>query len=420
MAFRIGDFVERGWLDTSVKGAITGEFWLAGRPDPIRLDLQGYPHADLAGTLLSFTNPNASAHENALSLDAEQKGVAGDITAARKARDIEQRREDGSIPIINVLYLEWFSERNGRVVIEAGHYELRTHGPSVWQLTDADEIKRQEWVGEGMLWFMNRICEIADQRTEQTEESPEDPMDEFAWERLLKDSDKRTEEYGRLLEKYADHPDRERLIAREMGWDHLEDLMDADARGLFGSSTGEEECSCGSDTDEEDSESWGDLEDDFDLNDMLDPEREGVDWVRTEQGRIYHPICLQAMSIYEALFQDIKGRGLLEVTEPADPVTEKLQDMVISVRILSIKLAGALNGLGYDRDLAFTAGMVVAQLKRAMSHFNEAIWHIDGLSTLNPEFNSFLDPARKRLFTLREQMLGQMQRFRGYIQSDRF
>src|SRR5256714_9111863 len=42
--------------------------------------------------------------------------------------------------------------------------------------------------------------------------------DEYDWERFLRQQDQRTEKYMELLEKYIDDPQRDEIIAREMGW----------------------------------------------------------------------------------------------------------------------------------------------------------------------------------------------------------
>src|SRR4029077_8371320 len=55
------------------------------------------------------------------------------------------------------------------------------------------------------------------------EPEPGRPWDEYDWERFLQQQDRKTDEYLRLLEKYADHPDRDAIVAKEMGWDELED-----------------------------------------------------------------------------------------------------------------------------------------------------------------------------------------------------
>jgi hypothetical protein len=47
---------------------------------------------------------------------------------------------------------------------------------------------------------------------------PEQIWDEYDWERFLQQQDQRTEKYMELLEKYIDDPNRDEIIAREMGW----------------------------------------------------------------------------------------------------------------------------------------------------------------------------------------------------------
>src|SRR5439155_22663366 len=50
---------------------------------------------------------------------------------------------------------------------------------------------------------------------------PERAWDEYEWERFLQQQDQKTEKYMELLEKYLDHPQRDQIIAREMGWTQL-------------------------------------------------------------------------------------------------------------------------------------------------------------------------------------------------------
>jgi len=86
--------------------------------------------------------------------------------------------------------------------------------------------------------------------------------DEYQWERFLQQQDRNTEKYFGLLEKYIDHPDRDKIIAREMGWESFDEGRDAEwdeeAETLC-----EEELSQEDDEDEEeddDEESDGDFE----------------------------------------------------------------------------------------------------------------------------------------------------------------
>jgi hypothetical protein len=60
------------------------------------------------------------------------------------------------------------------------------------------------------------------------DEQPERVWDEYQWERFLQQQDRKTEHYMELLEKYMDHPDRDQIIAREMGWNHLLDGAEED------------------------------------------------------------------------------------------------------------------------------------------------------------------------------------------------
>ncbi|MEO6054884.1 MAG: hypothetical protein ABIP97_12815 [Chthoniobacterales bacterium] len=46
----------------------------------------------------------------------------------------------------------------------------------------------------------------------------EGAWDEYEWERFLRQQDQNTEKYLGLLDKYMDHPERDQIIAREMGW----------------------------------------------------------------------------------------------------------------------------------------------------------------------------------------------------------
>jgi hypothetical protein len=149
MAFRIHDSVVCGEIDNRVRGIVRGKVWLENRAEPVTLELKGNAHRDLAGCLLTFTNPlKRVVHPHLDSLNPMQRGVAGDLTAARKARvfdlpfeeacDMLKRKQNPPEHLANTLYLEWFSEANGRVVIESADYNLTISEPS-WQLSPEDE-----------------------------------------------------------------------------------------------------------------------------------------------------------------------------------------------------------------------------------------------------------------------------------------
>ena len=140
MAFRIHDSVVRGEIDNRVKGIVRGKIWVEGRVEPVVLELKGNAWPDLAGCLLTFTNPQERIpHQHLDSLHPIQRGSIGDLTASRKVRvfdvpleqafEMIRRKEKPPEHLANSLYLEWYSEANGRVVIESADYEVTMSAP---------------------------------------------------------------------------------------------------------------------------------------------------------------------------------------------------------------------------------------------------------------------------------------------------
>src|SRR5207244_12107276 len=154
-----------------------------------------------------------------------KSGHTADITASLKVNRYDittdkvsamSRREE--IPpelMANAVYLEWFSERSGRVVIESADYRLQI-SEAAWRYTKEEIAERDRRIAEEQTPFAIAI----------TQDGETNEWDEVRYEQFLRESDALTEKYGRLLEKYADHPDSERIIAREMGWSWLEEALD--------------------------------------------------------------------------------------------------------------------------------------------------------------------------------------------------
>ena len=167
MAFRIHDSVVRGEIDSRIKGVVRGRIWVEGRAEPLLLELQGNAWPDLAGCLLTFTNPRRRiAHAHLESLHPPQSGSVGDLTASRKVRvfdvplpealDMIHRGEHPPERLANCLYLEWFSKSNGRVVIESADYELAISAPE-WRLTPEENAARARQAAAGMADFMGKL-----------------------------------------------------------------------------------------------------------------------------------------------------------------------------------------------------------------------------------------------------------------------
>jgi hypothetical protein len=159
MAWRIHDSVIRGQIDNRMKGVVRGKLWLHGLAQPVKLELCGNAGPDLAGCLLKFKNPAKTFPlRKRPTLSPLQRGRIGQLTASQKVRVFTVPDEEacammdrGEKPperVANALYLEWFSEGNGRVVIESAEYELEISAPE-WRLTPAEDKQRAADVESG-------------------------------------------------------------------------------------------------------------------------------------------------------------------------------------------------------------------------------------------------------------------------------
>ena len=405
MAWRIQDSVIRGEIDNRTKGVVRGRIWLQGIAEPIVLELTGNAHADLAGCLLRFENPlpPIPMRTNA-ELNPLQYGRIGDLTASRKVRVFDipfaeacammKRGEKPPEHIANSLYLEWFSETNGRVVIEGADWKVDISAPA-WRLTPDDEQQRAQDAADGLAGFMQKLTEAVEPQRHDDPEASED-WDEFDWETYLRESDARAAKYAELLEKYRDSPDAEERIDKEMGWDEesrQRRYEEAQARG-------EDVLS-----EEEMNASLAEAESNAQEPLVPDPHTEGVDWVRTGAEGIAHPLQHRCTESAMELWHACNERGL---TKGSDP---DLCDLLSEFQITGAKLAGALNRLAYGRGL-MEGGFIVACLKRALGHLHAAQAALAKVAPKNLVPEPALDHARRELFGIREGILALMKRFR--------
>lgn len=411
MAWRLHRSVIRGELDNTERNRITGRLWLMGRPEAVELDLEGNLLRDLAGCELSFVNPDP-VHGDDTDLHPVQVGMAGDMTASRKVRVIdnlteflEKRKENPGIdhPVVtrfaNALYLEWFSDYDGRVVVEATDFSISVSEPA-WSMTAEEETEQADANRDAFRAWLEHLSDM-DPDQPQPPVDYEQPLDEFEWEKLMRESDRKTERLGEVLEKYHGHPDSEKLIAREMGWTWLEEELEAQERGVY---EDDEEDDDPGDLDEED---FFDSADDFDWPEP-DPLKEGIDWVRDENGDVHHPLALRAMKLGLRLWHACDQLGVLN-----DARESVVQNMVVQVQICSAKLAGALNSLAYDDDQ--DRGFIVAALKRSVNYLHTALslsQQVESKQLLPPEV---LNDYREEMFRIREEITDLMKHYRGNI-----
>lgn len=219
----------------------------------------------------------------------------------------------------------------------------------------------------------------------------EKPMDEFEWEKFLKESDARTDKYMALFEKYKDHPDCEKLIAKEMGWEELERRLEEYEK-------------------EHPHESEAVEIDPSELDDLSElvpnPLTEGVDWIRDERGNVKHPLQQKMFELALDMWHHCNDRKLLG--ESGDP---DLHEMLFQAQTTGAKLAGALNSLAYREEP--DGGFIVAYLKRALSYLNHSLaaWRkVDQKKLVEADKMQWF---RNGLFEVREGILALMKRFRG-------
>jgi len=390
--------VVRGEIDNRVKGVVRGKIWFEGHPEPVALELKGNAWPDLAGCLLTFTNPRTRvAHHHLDSLHPMQRGTIGDLTASRKVRVFDipmpeaylmcKRGEKPPEHMANCLYLEWFSEANGRVVIESADYELNISAPE-WRLTAEEDAERAKQAAAGMDDFMRRLTEAIEQH-QRGQKDPEAEWDEHDYEKSMKECDARTDKYMELQEKYGDSSEAEEKIAKEMGW--LRELTPEEAeeedRRIEEMNRACEEAS-------------------HEPPPEPDPHREGIDWIRIGNGELRHPLQHRCFESAIKVWHECDELGLAESPD------QDLQQFVFEFQTTGVKLGGALHNLAHARgyrDDAFT----VAYLKRALDHLHKAQAGLEAVvpKKLLPE--KMTTEARKELFEIREGILRLMDEFRG-------
>jgi hypothetical protein len=399
MAWRIQDSVIRGEIDNRVKGRVRGRLWLDGLAGPVMLDLEGNACPDLAGCRLEFKNPAKTfPMRKKPEFNPLQRGKIGNLSASQKVRvftipdeeafAIIDRGEKPPERIANALYLEWFSEGNGRVVIESADYEL-TISPPQWRLSPEEEKQRVKDAEAGWAMFSKQLNDALEKQ-KRGQKDPEAEWDEHDYERFMKECDARTDKYMELQEKYGDSDEAEAKIAKEMGWDCEDDGENDDEDGRMSV------------------EEMNRITEEALHEPPPEPEphREGIDWIRTARGDIRHPLQHRCHESARKVWHECDELGLKKSED------DDLQQFVFEFQTTGVKLGGALNGVAQGRgprDGAFT----VAYLKRALDHLHKAQAGLEAVAPKKLLPEKMVSEARKELFEIREGILSLMDEFRG-------
>jgi hypothetical protein len=196
--------------------------------------------------------------------------------------------------------------------------------------------------------------------------------DEYEWERFLQQQDRKTEKYMELLEKYLDHPDRDQIIAREMGWTHLvteEEDWAEDADAAMAEASGD-------DSDEEESAS---LTEAFEEN-----------------------------SLYRAAFALTVWIDQLFDTNAALQNEPAAVRLATHAALASAKLAAALSDEDVDE-----IGMTIAYLKRALKAITVSMEAAAQLLAAHLITHRQHAAVQQRLFQVRDGIVTLMGQYRG-------
>lgn len=371
MAWRIQEQVVRGEIDNRTPGRVVGRLWLVGRDEPVELELEGNPWRDLAGHFLKFTNPEAKPGDGP-GLTAYQQGRVGDMTASRKVKvpecTMEELREfyKAKQPFPwhwgNSLYLEWYSTTNGRVVIEAAHYQLELDAEPAWILTQEEEAAQKALIDEAMTDFMKRIGEaVAANRVEVDDDQPQSLEEAQA--------DAEDAKMQLLLDRVTARLERGELDIVEF------DRIYEEERARLMRERGEKDPEL-TPEEEEERRHWIEEMSAIAEEALVDLEAEkwkGGNSFEDER----HPLVEKCSDLAVKLHKDVRSAGW--ISEDAQ-VEHPLREIVHGVRSASAKLAGAL-GMASRHDEwppeRSIAGNVIVRLKKARGYFRDALSGLD-------------------------------------------
>lgn len=381
MAWRIDEQVVRGELDCRERGRVTGTIWLVGRTEPIRLELTGCPWRDIAGHHVRFTHAQPQPQDLA-GLAELQQGVAGDITASRKVKvpdctmDELMVHYEARTPFPwhwgNSLYLEWFSERNGRVVIESAAYQLEIDATATWTMTPEEEVAQREANARAMADFMARLgqaLDAADLRSVDAEDLDDTPQSvaEAA-------ADAEQARMDLLLDRISARMERE---GRDDG--NFEQIMHEERERLrIERGEKDEELTPGQ---EAERAAW--------IEEINAIAKEAVDeaaaeaWKGEERGDRRHPLVRRCSQAGIRAYHDIKGNGWLSAAAREE---HPLREIPFGLTTAGAKLAGALQGSQRDEPWpapALFAGDTLVRLKKARGHLADTLRALDSADAEN-------------------------------------
>lgn len=360
MALRIDEAVVRGEIDNRNRGRVQGRIWLVGRAEPVILDLKGDAWRDVAGRYLVFENPTPKAMELE-SLSTVQDGVVGDITASRKVKVPEIPMDQiGEYYAAkkpwpwhwgNSLHLEWFSDANGRVVIESATFELRIEQDATWEMSEDEENAQKEANADAVERFMERLGQ-ADFETENSADECEPsfgdkPMTEAEAEAEQARMDLLIDRVQARMEREGNEADFELILKEERERLRIE-------RG-----------------EPPEPAEWENPSPDLDEMLAEAEERLSINFEPEEEVRfdLRHPLIDRSRELWNGLMHRSREENWVEEDAMEEHPVHALLNAVMCV---GPKLAGALSRGDWPPEPA-RCGPIIVRLKRARGFIDDAL-----------------------------------------------
>jgi hypothetical protein len=392
MAWRVDEQVVRGELDNRVRGRVRGRIWFHGAAVPVELDLSGNPWRDLAGHRIEFVNPLPKPG-GACGLDIHQFGSVGDMTASRKVKvpdcspdELRQhllQRTPFPWHWANSLYIEWFSEKNGRVVIETAAFHLTIDPEPAWTLTPEEESEQGIQNARAMTGFMDRLVD-AFAGTDGPAHDPDSPQSGIEAE-----ADREDARMSVLLDRIQARIERE-------GSDNIDfDAIYEEEKERLRVERGEPPPVPLTPEEEAGREAWIAELAEAQQADLEDPD---ADQWKEESER--HPLVDRCTDLALELRRTVEKEGWLsEADHPEHPLRELLDGVMIA----GPKLAGALPDSSGEDDWPpdpLFAGHVLVRLKKARRHLEIALLGIESAETEHLASPQFLAHAKRETSAL--------------------
>jgi hypothetical protein len=216
-----------------------------------------------------------------------------------------------------------------------------------------------------------------------SEPDNEAPWGEEQWERFMKESDVRSARYGELLETLMDHPERDEIIAREMGWDR-DDEVDDEAEDDWRAELNEA------------------------MNDPLTDEE--LEEYRRERGEVEDvPAYARSFAWASRVFHSLRPEFESPLDEMSD--VDELFIEALDCRVVAAKIAGG-HGMGYDEDSL--CGNIVC-CKRSLEAADNSLRALAELAELRPELRETIAPLLEEGRQVRQLVVDRIEELRSQV-----